>query len=382
LKVLFIEDDKCKVDEVTSVLRDETIDRALEIEVAASLYSAIAKVNESIYDLIVFDIYLPQDEGEGEIDVSETLIKVFSNSQNYLAESIAITKLDISDIENIDRFNVAGITVVNYADKIGWQGSLSKKLAHIKNAVKYDFLIFTALEKERGAYSKTSMTIGDYKVIKGLNCQEVFLGDERGLIVVPSQMGLVNMAITVSKAVDAFNPKIIAMSGICAGVEGEVNMLDLLVSDICWEYQTGKLKDGEFKQEPYQAKIDHELKISLQQFISSEQMLKDLKRDLYVEELKYSKIRIGPISSGSAVVASQRKMEEIGDQHRKMIGLEMEMYSMYEAASQSLSRPLFFGVKSVVDLGNSKKGDNFHQTACVLSARFVVEFLSTRRPYS
>lgn len=43
-----------------------------------------------------------------------------------------------------------------------------------------------------------------------------------------------------------------------------------------------------------------------------------------------------------------------------MAGLEMEMYSLYESAAQSLCKPLYFGAKSVVDMGGGgfKKGMN------------------------
>jgi hypothetical protein len=68
-------------------------------------------------------------------------------------------------------------------------------------------------------------------------------------------------------------------------------------------------------------------------------------------------------------------MKDIGMQHRKWAGLEMEMYALYEAAAQSLCRPIFFGAKSVVDMGNSAKGDALHNSACILSARFVIEVM-------
>ena len=58
----------------------------------------------------------------------------------------------------------------------------------------------------------------------------------------PTHMGLVGMAITASKAIEAFQPKIVCMSGICAGVEGEVGLLDIIIGNICWEYQTGSLR--------------------------------------------------------------------------------------------------------------------------------------------
>jgi len=170
------------------------------------------------------------------------------------------------------------------------------------------------------------------------------------------------------------------MSGICAGVDGESNLLDLIIGNICWEYQTGKYKNNKFKQEPYQSSIGNLIEVELKQFIDSNININKIKEGLYDTELKDSKILIGPISSGSAVIASAKKMEEIGMQRRKMAGLEMEMYSLYEAASQSLCKPLFFGAKAVVDLGDSSKGDTLHTTASIISARLIIRFLTSKLP--
>ena len=153
-----------------------------------------------------------------------------------------------------------------------------------------------------------------------------------------------------------------------------------MIGDVCWEYQTGKFKDGKFKQEPYQAPLNRPLRIELEQFSQRTGFLAALKVGLYYTELKDSGVKFGPISSGSAVVADADKMAEIGMQHRKWTALEMEMYAMYEAASHSVVNPLFFGAKAVVDMGDAAKGDTLHSAACTLSARFVVEFLQSKLP--
>ena len=87
------------------------------------------------------------------------------------------------------------------------------------------------------------------------------------------------------------------------------------------------------------------------------------------------KIKVEPISSGSAVIADEDMMQRIGLQQRKMAGLEMEMYSLYEAAAQSLCNPLCFGAKAVVDMGDSSKGDVYHDTGCIISARYTTLML-------
>ncbi|TOF93204.1 hypothetical protein CGJ11_24035, partial [Vibrio parahaemolyticus] len=70
------------------------------------------------------------------------------------------------------------------------------------------------------AYRETDATIGQTRKIHGLDCLEITIGSSHGFIIKPHSMGLVNMAITASKAIELFQPKIVAMSGICAGVTG------------------------------------------------------------------------------------------------------------------------------------------------------------------
>lgn len=76
--------------------------------------------------------------------------------------------------------------------------------------------------------------------------------------------------------------------------------------------------------------------------------------------LTFSRL-LGPVACFVPCIA------EIGLQHRKMAGLELEMYSMYEAAEQSLCKSLYFDVKGVVDLGTASKGQARHKPRILIS---------------
>lgn len=273
-------------------------------------------------------------------------------------------------------FNQAGITLVKYDESDDWMKSLTSKVIRSVQKPREDFLIFTALASERAGYQNTDCKLGETKNIYGMDCQEAEIGSLKGLIIKPRHMGLVNMAITAAKSIEIFQPKIVAMSGICAGVSGESNYLDLLVGKVCWEWQTGKWKEGEFKQEPYQRNMSSQLEVDLEQSTQNSTLLNSIRKDLFCSELSDMKIKLVPISSGSTVIADNEKMDQIGMQHRKMAGLEMEMYAMYEAAEQSLAKPLFFGAKCVVDMGNKNKSDDYHTPGSVVSARYVVTMIS------
>lgn len=45
----------------------------------------------------------------------------------------------------------------------------------------------------------------------------------------PSRDEMINMAITATKAIEYFQPKLVVIDGICAGVQGSSNYLDIII---------------------------------------------------------------------------------------------------------------------------------------------------------
>lgn len=378
MNILIIEDNHQKLQSIRETIAEELSERSnsINISIASDLSQAKRYICTTLYDLVIFDMFLPENNSSTlERDCSHELIQEFSISKNYQTEAIALTQFIISEIEDIQLFNLSGITVVHYAEDLNWKLALKQKINRAAQKIRCDFLVFCALNSERNAYNEAGCVLGNKKNINGMNCQEITIDGASGFIITPRGMGLVNMAIITSKAIELFQPKIVAMSGICAGVQGESNFLDIIVGKTCWEYQTGKWKDGSFEQEPYQAEISRGLQVDLEQSSENIELINNIRNGLYNTALKSMKIRIAPLSSGSAVIADSDIMKKIGLQHRKMAGLEMEMYSLYESAAQSLCNPLVFGAKAVVDLGGVEKDDDYQDDGCIISARYVTLML-------
>lgn len=378
MKVLLIEDNIPKQKAIENVI-EQTIDNehsTPSIELAQDLVTARRLLLQQQFDLIIFDMFLPDVLGKDEErDCTEELISEFSASKNYQSEAIALTQYEVGEISDIEAFNRVGITLVKYDEKSQWSNALEQKINKAAQKFKCDFIVFCALPKERSAFNGSVCTLGQSRNINGMDCQEASIDQHKGFIVKPRAMGLVNMAIVSTKAIELFQPKIVAMSGICAGVKGESNYLDIIVGKTCWEWQTGKWTDDGFKQEPYQSSMSRQLEVDLLQSAEKDIVLNAVREGLYCTELGTYKIRVAPISSGSSVVANQETMQQINEQHRKMAGLEMEMYSLYEASEQSLCNPLCFGAKAVVDMGDNSKGDEFHDVGCTISARYTALML-------
>ena len=59
-------------------------------------------------------------------------------------------------------------------------------------------------------------------------------------------------------------------------------------------------------------------------------------------------LHVGPAASGAAVLADGATIETVIEQHRGLLGIEMEVYGVFEAAAEAASpRPDAFAVKSV-----------------------------------
>ena len=197
-------------------------------------------------------------------------------------------------------------------------------------------------------------------------------------------MGLVSCAITTARAIDTFSPRVVAMSGICAGIKGKANIYDVVIPEICHQHDFGKWGAQGFEPEPYNVQLTQEVNLRIAEIIDNpdfkEAVASNMKvlRDELPTEMQLLEFNIftAPTSSGSAVVSDEAMVEKIQGQHRKLAAFEMESYALYEAARLSQRQPKFFSAKSVVDDGGPSKGDNYHRVACILSAKVVYEILA------
>ena len=68
-------------------------------------------------------------------------------------------------------------------------------------------------------------------------------------------------------------------------------------------------------------------------------------------------------------------MANIETIHRKVNGLDMEVFGIQRAAELSPLKPPCICAKSVVDLGDKKKGDKIHAYGAYISAKFLIRAL-------
>lgn len=165
--------------------------------------------------------------------------------KNSNSRVIAISKWSnvVSDVK--DDFTREGIILLTYSEeRDDWKVALRANLQTVGFRQIFDFVIVCALDKERSAYRETECSIGDLRPINGLDCMPMVLGDYLGVCVKLPRMGLVESSIISTRAIEQFEPKIICMSGICAGFPDEVQKGTTIVPERTWEHQAGKWKDN------------------------------------------------------------------------------------------------------------------------------------------
>jgi adenosylhomocysteine nucleosidase len=377
MKILLVEDEDAKFEAVSSFLCNSLADKKPEISRCAFFSEATKCIYEEHYDLILIDIFMPRRKGDEPTDISSEIVSHIQDSKfNSSTTTIAIS-MHREAIDNHNRdFHESGIILLYYSETdSAWKSALEICLQKVKIETTFDFVIMCALEEERNAFREADCILGELKTLFGLDCLEVSIDNLKGLIIRPPKMGLVDASISSSRAIERFSPRLICMSGICAGFSGQASIGTLVISERAWEHQAGKWSEGNnFKLTNYQSNIDDVVRIRLDQFSKPLEKFDEMKlRGFIGNKLLHEPIILAPTVSGSAVIASAEKIAEIAGQHRKLVALDMEIYGLYRAVELSTKKPIFFAAKTVVDLADDSKGDDFHLYGSVLSARFVVD---------
>ena len=374
VKILIVEDDADKALKIENALRAFYEGDVAKVQRSETLANATKCLYERHYDLIVLNLMVPLRPGDDAVDISDEVLGILANSdKNKYSATIAISGFSNVVADHEDEFSKAGVFLIEYnAQDDGWIADLTACLKRYARRYHVEFLVICALDKERDAFRRIGAQKGDLRNISGLDCMEIVCGPYSGLAVKLPRMGLVEASVVTARAIEMFSPSLVAVSGICAGVSGNTSIGTLVVADPCWEYQAGKWAENDFKIEHYDIGVRATLRTTLSHHIASDPVPAKFRHD-YTDsrEVAAQKIVLAPMATGSAVIASTDRIVAIGEQHRKLAAIDMEMYGVYKAAELSKQNVVCFGAKTVVDLADEAKGDTFHQYGCILSAKFV-----------
>ena len=372
--ILIIDDDDDKFAEIVKVLEDR-FGTSLSITREECLAGGVKSIASHEYNLIIVDLLMPiLNKKEDAVDVTDQLVDAIRQSSlNVRSEVVALSAHEeIVESRRVD-FAEAGIVLVHYSEfSSTWKEVLSVLCQRVKTSEICSFVILCALPLERQAYQYAGPKLGKLAAIGGLDCLRMTVGEHHGVCVLLPRMGIVDAAAITARAIELFDPKVVAMSGICAGLAGRSKIGDIICVDLCWEHQAGKWSGPTFKLEEYQVPIDESIRTTLRQLVTTTDHFRAYRESIPVDaEVQKGTVHVGALVSGSVVVSSDKLQEVIADQHKRILGLDMEVYGVARACQLAKGAINFVAVKTVVDLADERKNDGIQPYGAALSAKII-----------
>jgi nucleoside phosphorylase/CheY-like chemotaxis protein len=405
IKILIVDDDYDKSKNMMNVILENTNLSNEVFDFVTNTTEAREKLTKSIYDIVLLDMNIAtyfggEQEENGGLDLIE---KIKTNQVKYVPNHIIATSQYSKILEDYkdelesnllafiqydsssDDWHQQIINKVNYAIK-------SKKNLYGNPFSKFDIAIIAALENPElsAVFSLPGLEWVEFKVSgdSTFYYQSIIkTSSGKNLNIVCAhapRMGMTSSAILTTKMCMHFQPNYLFMIGIAAGIKGNNrNFGDILVTQNSWDWGSGKIAetDGTQKFEPdhTQVTLDEDIESKIRNLIKNEELFRKIKKEFINGTLPDNDLRlhIGPIASGSSVIASSKIINDIKDKNRKIIGVDMEIHGVMLATRYSTkSKPIVVCIKSICDLGDEQKDDKWQSYASYTSAKFMKEFIT------
>lgn len=224
-----------------------------------------------------------------------------------------------------------------------------------------EVVIVCALQEERDQVLKIlgTGTVTSYRDMQkeyGFVYQKVSIQDIKIAVVTQTGMGMAMSSSLTTRAILAFNPKLVVMIGICAGRRDKVNLGDILFADQVYDYTAGKISKGEKFVRPRSISLDDEIK---QILLSPEMNIQDINgliRTKWMENsipVSKSGVYIKAMGTGTSVIDDENIIEDAKKNQDELYGIDMEAYGV-ALASDVLHTPWLI-VKGVQDYADGNK---------------------------
>ena len=377
MRVLVIEDSVRKASEIGSLTLE--VDPEAVFVVCQDIRRAWVELQRTAYDLIVLDLMMPLTKDGQPRDTGRELINIISESKlNRASRIVALTGYEELFEQQATQFAELGILLVYYDEFSGkWKKTIQSMIRRASILPRCDFVIICALEVERDAFEETDALVGPRILENGFDVRRIKIGESIGNVILTPRAGLVDASITTTSVLERYRPRLIAMSGICAGIRGQVMMGQVLVCETCWEYQLGKYTTDGFESETYQTSLREPVRQILLKLCNSDELLNSIYEGKLPSGVDECQPTMATMVSGSAVIASEEMREGIRLQHRKIDGIEMELAGVFRAGHLVDDSVVVVGAKAVVDFADNNKVDSLRVFSSRASARFVVVAIET-----
>jgi nucleoside phosphorylase len=398
MRVMIVDDNPEKIRRLTEHLVEACgLRRDDDISVALTAYDARKLLRDHTVDLLVLDILLPMRAGDSPAQATAIDLLRDLTERQHLRRPKQIVGLtayvDVArEVEPI--FSGRLWTVITYdSDSEVWLKRIERCVSYMQDAerqpaeqtYKTDLCVLTAIyEPETIAIERLPWAWQPPEPLD--DCSffrrgEFTSGEQKFTVasIVAPRMGMVASALTAAKAIDRLRPRFAVMAGICAGVRGKIDLGSVILADPSWDYQSGKrtrdTENTQFSIDPHHLPVSGFVRVRAEQLRNDKSTWRAIRDEWSNSPPTELKLMVGPMASGSAVLADGQVVTEIREQQRKLLGIEMEVYGLYAAASLAgFPRPTAFALKSVCDFADEQKDDSMQQYAAYTSAATVKLF--------
>ncbi|WP_416865762.1 MAG: hypothetical protein ACMVP2_26025 [Imperialibacter sp.] len=402
IKILVVEDNPTKLKTLRPLL--DSIPEVSEYKICHDATEARRLLATSFYDLAILDLNIPKRFGDDpNAENSVNLIRELGQSQRLVTPSfvIGLTEFDELRVRHREDFEEHFWSIVLYeASSITWERQLRSKINYLINA-KSSMLVSSSSEHQFDLAFITALRIPELDFVLKLPCDwrpfklsndpteyyhgELKIEEKKFSLIAASapQMGMVAASTLTMKLIHSFRPKYVVMTGIAAGIRGKSNYGDILISELAFDYTSGKATKDSNSKEVFQPDfksigLSRDLLECATSCRGNRSFLDGIKNDWVGDSTPSHSlnVHIGPIASGGSVVENTSILETITEHSRKLIGIDMETYGVYYAAN-NCSKPKPKGVisiKSVSDFADLEKSDNHQNYASYTSANYALKF--------
>jgi len=394
ISILLVEVNPAKIHAIASLIEECDLEHRLKVEM--NVVDAKKALQARRFDLLLLDINLPRRASSSpEIDGGLELLRwLKARGQAHRPPYIVgITSFDESFDRAKAEFNnlIWQITPVRL-DESAWRAQLRESISTIEQQIrppfvgdgvshKTDVLVVTALtEPELTAVLRLSADF--QRITVSHDASAYYRGrlvrDRRSLEIVAvsaSDKGLSGAAISATKGILSFWPKYVFMTGITAGLKGRTQIGDVVFADPSWDWGSGKIKKVKKKEHfipaAYQRRLDETIARNVKELSSDIKFLEDVWNDATMTKPKIPpRVLLGAMASGASVLQSSDAVSRVLQQHKDVLAIEMEAFSiMFAAQTAPLPRPMAIVAKSVCDNGDGKKNDKYQEYAAYTSSR-------------
>lgn len=362
-----LENNSKVIDAILLDARLNDVDKGWGTEFGHSFKSVIKEI-EHIYMDFIPPIFMISKHWSNNGDILAGVSSTFANLQYPTAP---FNYYDIKQFE-------AAITEASRRDANGnlQTKSLNNERVYIANVIKQTrrgkynsdhpidaVLILAVPDEKKAAYRLLNLDVSNDTFFNqyGFLYQKIEIDGKQVVIIPQAQMGMTDASRISTASILAFHPKIIIMTGICAGKRDAVNIGDVIVAESALDYSVAKINISD-----YQTRAKHQsLSTNVLNFVKNV-LINDQELIFASINSEYqggdkpkikSKIHCGTMATGTWVVNTPEIFNSINERIAgNCIAIDMEAYAV-ATVSNSFNIP-WLVIKSVQDYGDGEKNQD------------------------